>query len=110
MKERRIVKKILDRLRARGAWATTLPASSFTLAGMPDLLVINHGRAYCLEVKQPGKKAKPIQEHVMREIREVGGAVARVVTSPDEAEEAVFGAVPALGRQAKAVLLEVFKP
>jgi hypothetical protein len=56
------------------------------MAGVPDLLTIKHGRAVFMEVKQPGKKPRPLQVQRMKEIREIGGAVAEVVTSRAEAE------------------------
>jgi hypothetical protein len=40
-----------------------------------------------LEVKQPGKKPTPLQVHVIGELRNIGGAVAEVVTSRTQAEE-----------------------
>jgi hypothetical protein len=58
----------------------------FQRAGVPDLLLIKGGKAVFLEVKQPGKKATPLQQQVMKEISEVGGAVTAVVTSKSEAE------------------------
>lgn len=56
-------------------------------SGIPDLLCLKNGRAVFLEVKQPGKKPTRLQEHRMLEIRKVGGAVAEVVTSKEEAKE-----------------------
>ena len=57
----------------------------YQLAGVPDLLCLQHGRAVFLEVKQPGKKATEIQRRRMNEIETQGGAVCHVVTSKEEA-------------------------
>lgn len=56
------------------------------MSGVPDLLCVKHGRAVFLEVKRPGQKLRPLQVQRMKEIRDVGGAVAEVVTSKGEAE------------------------
>jgi len=55
------------------------------LAGVPDLLCLRQGRAVFLEVKQPGKKATPLQAARMNEIETQGGAVCHVVTSKADA-------------------------
>lgn len=58
----------------------------YQLAGLPDLLCLQRGRAVWLEVKQPGKKASAIQTHRMAELEAKGGTPCRVVTSKAEAE------------------------
>lgn len=60
-------------------------------AGMPDLLMLKNGRAVFLEVKRPGGKATPLQLARIDEIRRVGGAVAEVVFSRQEAERILNG-------------------
>lgn len=59
--------------------------------GIPDLLIIKEGRAYFLEVKQPGKRPTKLQEQRMHEIRTKGKAVAEWVTSREQAEEVLNG-------------------
>jgi hypothetical protein len=85
--ETSITKSIVKMARENGWWTFKVAGGAFQRAGIPDLLCLKHGRAVFLEVKQPGKKASPLQQHVMQEIRDQGGAVAEVVTSRQEANE-----------------------
>lgn len=59
----------------------------FQLAGVPDLLCLRGGAALFLEVKQPGKRATPIQQRRMQEIEREGGVACHVVTSREQAAE-----------------------
>ena len=86
MLESSITKSIQRLAKSRGWWAMKIAGGPFQRAGVPDLLLIKGGKADYLEVKQPGKKATPLQQQVMKEISEVGGAVTAVVTSKAEAE------------------------
>jgi hypothetical protein len=70
-----------------GWWTFKIAGGPMQTAGVPDLLCVKHGRAVFLEVKQPGKKPSPLQAQRIKEIREIGGATAEVVTSKKEAEE-----------------------
>lgn len=88
--ETAITKSIVKMARDNGWWTMKIHGGAFQRAGIPDLLCIKGGRAVFLEVKQPGKKATPLQQHVMAEIREQGGAVAEVVTSKEEAKKALW--------------------
>lgn len=88
--ESTITKSIQRLAKDRGWWAMKVAGGAFQRPGIPDLLCIRGGRAVFLEVKQPGKKPTPLQSHVMQEIREVGGAVAEVVTSREEAEKVLI--------------------
>jgi hypothetical protein len=84
--ESAITKSIVTLAKAKGWWTFKIAGGPMQMAGVPDLLVIKHGRAVFFEVKRPGQKPRPLQVQRIREIREVGGAVAEVVTSRDEAE------------------------
>lgn len=53
-------------------------------AGLPDLLAIRGGRAYWIEVKQPGGKPTRLQEHRLDELRGAGCG-AGVAASVDDA-------------------------
>jgi len=64
-----------------------------TLKGQPDLSGVLNGRRFDLEVKAPGKKARPIQEAVMRKFKRAGG-ISGVVRCKEDAEELLK---PALG-------------
>jgi Holliday junction resolvase len=83
--ESSITKSIQKYAKSRGWWVMKIAGGAFQRAGVPDLLLVKSGRAVFLEVKQPGKKATPLQEQVMRELRDIGGATAAVVTSREEA-------------------------
>jgi hypothetical protein len=85
--ETTITKSIVKSAKANGWWTFKIAGGAFQRAGVPDLLCIKGGRAVFLEVKQPGKKPTPLQQHVMQEIREQGGAVAEVVTSKEQAQK-----------------------
>ena len=94
MNEARIVKKIQERLRARGANVLKLHGGPFQPAGL-DLFGCAPaiaGRMFVLEVKQPGEDATPRQTVLLEQWRQ-SGAIAGVVRSADEAEALVFGAV-----------------
>lgn len=84
--ETSITKSIVESARKRGWWTFKIAGGPMQTSGMPDLLCLRHGRAVFLEVKRPGRKPTPLQDQRMREIREVGGAVAECVTSRQEAE------------------------
>lgn len=85
--ETSITKSIVKMAREDGWWTFKIAGGAFQRAGIPDLLCIKSGLAVFLEVKQPGKRPTPLQQHVMQEIREQGGAVAECVTSRDEAKK-----------------------
>ncbi len=56
--------------------------------GEPDLMGCWYGIPFAFEVKRPGKHATRIQEYRLDEWRRAG-AVAQVITSADEMEEAL---------------------
>jgi hypothetical protein len=85
--ETAITKSIVKSAKSHGWWTFKIAGGAFQRAGIPDLLCVKAGRAVFLEVKQPGKKPTPLQQHVMQEIREQAGAVAEVVTSKEEAQK-----------------------
>jgi hypothetical protein len=84
--ESTLTKSIVTLAKAKGWWTFKIAGGPMQMAGVPDLLTVKHGRAVFLEVKQPGKKPRPLQVQRMKEIREIGGAVAEVVTSKADAE------------------------
>lgn len=82
--ERKLVQKIQAYLDKRGARSFKIHGDdSFQEAGIPDLLVCWRGWFIGLEVKLPGNTPSPIQEKVLREIKEAGG-IAEVVTSVEQ--------------------------
>lgn len=85
--ESSITKSIVTLAKSLGWWTFKIAGGPMQTSGIPDLLCVKGGRAVFLEVKQPGKKPSPLQAHRIKEIREIGGATAEVVTSKQEAEE-----------------------
>jgi Holliday junction resolvase len=88
-REASIVASIVRAAKESGWWVMKIHGGPHQLAGVPDLLCLRQGRAVFLEVKQPGKKATPLQAARMNEIETQGGAVCHVVTSRAEAEAAL---------------------
>jgi len=88
--EKTIVAKVMAAARQRGWWSMKTHGSAFTLAGLPDVLVIKDGRAAWMEAKRPGETPTRIQEHRMRELAAAGCPVA-VVTSAGDAIEFLEG-------------------
>lgn len=90
--ESRIVEKIRRALVARGAVVVKIHGSAYTRSGTPDLIgCLPGGRAFALEVKQPGRSDGPAGNGASAlQLRELdrwraAGAVAAVVCSASEA-------------------------
>ncbi len=64
-------------------------ADRFT-SGIPDLLLCKQGRFYAVELKVGRNDVTPIQEFVIRKIREAGGRVC-VCRSVEEVREFIEG-------------------
>jgi hypothetical protein len=85
--EKRLDRAILKALRARGAWAfKTMPLAGY--AGLPDIIGCYRGRLFAFEDKSPGKRATPLQRHVLAQIAVAGGITA-VCYSVDDALRAL---------------------
>lgn len=84
--EKSITEAIKKLLKRRGAWVVKFHGGKATRAGVPDLLCCYRGRFLAIEVKQPGKKATPIQNHEMQLIVEAGG-VSIVASSTEDVEK-----------------------
>ncbi len=84
--EKHIVKKIKTKLEAEGYWVMKIHGGPYQMAGLPDLLAIREGKSYWVEVKQPGKKATPLQERTLIKLRKYG-CRAGVATNVEEAME-----------------------
>lgn len=84
MTEAALVRKILAWLREQPeTWVMKVHGSPMQVAGIPDLIGVQGGRFFGLEVKLPGGKATLLQDAVMRKIEAAGGVVG-VVRSVDE--------------------------
>ena len=91
MLESAIVRQIMVSARSRGWWIVKIHGGPHQVSGLPDLLCLKGGVAVWLEVKQPGKRATPIQMARMAEIERVGAVMCHVVTSREQAEEILEG-------------------
>jgi Holliday junction resolvase len=91
--ERTIVANVMAEARRLGWWTMKNHGNSFSLKGLPDVLVIKEGRAAWMEVKRPSEDPTRVQLHRMRELAAAGCPVA-VVRSVGDAKaflEAVDG-------------------
>jgi hypothetical protein len=84
-REANIVAAIVRVAESLGWKPIKIHGGPYQLAGLPDLLCLQHGRAVWLEVKQPGKKPTEIQTRRMAELEAKGGTPCHVVTSKEEA-------------------------
>jgi hypothetical protein len=81
--EKTIVANVMAVARSMGYWVMKNHGSQFSVAGLPDVLLIKEGRAVWLEAKRPGEEPTRIQEHRMRELIGVGCPVAVVRSAGD---------------------------
>jgi hypothetical protein len=81
MNESEITKRMVTRLKSRGAWARKIHGSMYT-AGLPDIIVCYKGWCLGLEVKKPGreKTLTGIQRKTLERIEEAGGYGKMVTT------------------------------
>ncbi len=68
--EKSIQSKITQRLRADGWIVVKIGLCS--LPGFPDLMALKGGVVRFIEVKQPGKKPRPLQEYRHEQLRNLG--------------------------------------
>lgn len=71
MLESKIQSKIIAHLRKNTNYIT-LNVSNVNMAGFPDILVLSGSNTFCIEVKQKGKKPRPLQLWVMKQLESVG--------------------------------------
>lgn len=57
-------------------WKFTVPSTS----GVPDRIILYHGKAYFVETKAPGKKPRPLQRKIHRVMAQQGFPVAIIDT------------------------------
>jgi len=98
MNESEITKRMVARLKSRGAWARKIHGNMYT-AGLPDIIAVYKGWALGLEVKKPGreKTLTEMQAKTLSRIEEAGGygqmvttveQVGKILDEIDEAEDA----------------------
>ena len=90
-REASIVRASMEFLRGvPRTFAMKMHGGAYSVVGTPDVLWIVAGRAIWFEMKCPGKKLTPVQEHVRRRLRRCGCEV-HVVTSVDEVRQIAKG-------------------
>jgi hypothetical protein len=102
--ETKLHKKMMARLRERGAWVTKIHGGIYS-SGVPDLLVCYLGYFVALEVKLPSNRSKAtaLQAAQLRQIRASGG-YGYVVRSIRDVER-ILGAIDKRREHEKRALL-----
>jgi hypothetical protein len=93
LSENDLQKKIVKVLNSyEGTFFTRIHGSPYQRMGLPDVVGVWQGTFYGLEVKLPGKERNltAIQQRTLDKINAAGG-IGEMVTTVDQAEEAVFG-------------------
>lgn len=85
--EAAITDAIIRWLRSRGAHVIKTYGGPYR-RGLPDLIGVYRGRALALEVKRPGGKPTPLQEHELSKFA-AAGALAAVVTSVEDVKRLI---------------------
>lgn len=87
MNESEITKRMVARLKSRGAWARKIHGNMYT-AGLPDIMAVYKGWGLGLEVKKPGreKTLTEMQAKTLERI-EVAGGYGRMVTTVEQVDE-----------------------
>lgn len=62
----------------------------YAASGLPDLMFVDKGQLYAIEVKRPGEKPTPLQEATMKSLSNSGTRVTWVV-SREEAKAWLMG-------------------
>lgn len=101
--ESRLQRRIQQALRrdVGGFWFKVW-GGPFQAAGLPDLIGCVEGLFFGFEVKTKTGKPSAIQLETLRAIRQDGGAVAKIITEPEEAVEYVKRALQKAGRSSEA--------
>ncbi|OAV64326.1 VRR-NUC domain protein [Bacteroidales bacterium Barb4] len=68
--ESEIQRRIIQRLEAEGWYVVKLILTN--RPGIPDLMALKNGKAFFVEVKRPGQRARELQEYRMKELRSRG--------------------------------------
>jgi VRR-NUC domain len=73
--EAKLSRKIMDALRARGAFVWKNHGNSHMMAGLPDIAGCYRGHFIGVETKMPGGRVSPRQEFVHEQINAAEGKV-----------------------------------
>lgn len=88
MNEASLSAYVLKRAQHFGAICVKVDASR---RGWPDRIIVYKGSVAFIEVKNPNKKGRlsKIQEHMITQLRDIGGVKVYVVASKDEVDDAL---------------------
>lgn len=87
-RESRISRQVVRWLNEQpDTWATAVTITGYARRGIPDILACVGGQFLAIEVKQPGKRPTPIQQHELEKL-EAAGAVVCVAHSLADAQVA----------------------
>lgn len=82
--EAKLTKQVIAWLRARpGTWTVKVAAGPWQSKGLPDVLHLEGGRLFALELKAPKGKVTPLQAATLLRLR-AAGAVTEVVRSMED--------------------------
>lgn len=90
--EARLSRKIMEALRARGAFVFKVWGSEHMMAGLPDIIGCYRGRFIAVETKMPGGRLSQRQVYVIAKLRAAGARVV-VAQSVSEALRVLDGEV-----------------
>ena len=79
------IRKFLSR---NGIYNVKIAGGGMQEAGLPDLLAVVGGHLFAFEIKVPGAKARPLQDHQLTRINNAGGT-ALVVSDVSEVAAAL---------------------
>jgi len=86
-----LTRKVLAWLRARpGSYTVKIAGGPHQTRGLPDVLHLERGMLYALEIKAPAGRLTALQELALRRLEECG-AVAGVVRSIEDVERMFAG-------------------
>lgn len=83
MREKSLLTRVCAWLDDRMIWYQNNTKAAQDCAGLPDLLIVVGGHALYLELKQEGKRPRPIQKYRQSIIRQSGATVATVDSFDD---------------------------
>jgi hypothetical protein len=72
MSESALRRRVRMRCDELGYWAIPYPGSSMGITGFPDLIILKRGQVIFLELKDLGKKPRPIQMAILSKLRALG--------------------------------------
>ena len=74
MKETQFKQKVIDMIRTEFPAAWFKKISDRFQSGIPDILGCLNGYFFAIELKVPGGRIAPLQEHELEKIRKAGGS------------------------------------